>query len=53
MAKVFIANFTGFCSGCDDQIKIGDEVSYCADELLHAECNEDSFWYDPNVWEDE
>lgn len=53
MAKVFIAAFaSGKCPECGDEIKKGDEVSYAIDILLHAECNEGSYWDDREYFGD-
>ncbi len=50
MAKVFIAQFSGGkCSECGTAIEEGDEVSYAVDLLLHAECNDGSFWDDSEL----
>ena len=40
MARVFQATYSGgACPECSDPITKGDDVSYCDNELLHAECN--------------
>lgn len=53
MAKVFIAKFGGTkCPECGDEIKEGEEVSYAVDLLLHAECNENSFYDDREFFGD-
>lgn len=52
MAKVFIAKFDGGrCSGCGDQVRQGDEVSYAVDNLVHAECNPSSVYNDDELME--
>jgi hypothetical protein len=38
-SRPFVAQFHGHCAGdCGDPIRIGDEVRYLADELMHDEC---------------
>lgn len=54
MAKVFIAKFSGGkCSECGSPIEAGDEVSYAVDILLHAECNDSTYWDYDELTDDE
>ena len=50
MAKVFIAQYTGGeCPECGDPIERGEEVSYAVDFLVHAECNDQTYWSDDDL----